>query len=310
MLIKNLSLPIIVAPMFLVSSPSLVLESCRGGVLGSFPAHATRSSADLENWLMQIERGAARMRDEGVDAAPYAVNLVVHHTNSRFKEDMLLCERRRVPIILSSKGAPGEVADRVHGYGGIVLHDVASARHGEKAVEQKVDGLIAVAGGAGGHTGTLNPFSLVNELRQFYSGPLVLGGGMSTGKDVLAAQVMGADYAYIGTRFLATQESAASEEYKNMVLDAKATDILLSDAIDGAPANWLAESLVKAGINVSTLRKKVFGEVEMRDNVTRWRDIWSAGHAVGTINDIPTVAQLVERLKSEYLAAKQNCATI
>jgi len=301
---QSLAMPLIVAPMFLVSTPELVIAACSEGLLGSFPAHGTRGTEVLESWLKTITTELARLQERGLRTAPYAVNLVVHASNPRLASDLDLCVKYRVPVILTSKSAPGDVTARIHDYGGVVMHDVASRRHAEKALEAGVDGLIAVAAGAGGHCGTINPFALVNEIRQVHAGPLALAGGMTTGRDVFAALAMGADFAYFGTRFIATQESAAPLEQKQMILDSRSTDIFLTAAIDGAPANWLTKSLLAAGIQLDELRTTLPGKViAANETVKRWKGIWSAGHGVGNIDDIPATADLCRRLKSEYAAA-------
>ena len=303
---ERLAMPLIVAPMFLISTPALVIAACREGLMGSFPAHGTRSPEVFEAWLLQIRDALARAEDAGERPAPYAVNLVVHATNARQQGDLELCVKHRVPVILSSKSAPGEVVARVHDYGGVVFHDIASQRHAHKALEAGVDGLIAVAGGAGGHCGTINPFSLVNEVRRVYDGPVILAGGMTTGRDVLAAQAMGADFAYFGTRFMVTQESAAPEAQKEMILASNATDIFFSAAVDGAPANWLAPSLIAAGVDLDVMRTTLPGKiVSSGQTKKRWKDIWTAGHGVGNIRDVPTTQALCQRLKREYHEARE-----
>jgi nitronate monooxygenase len=252
---SRMSLPVITAPMFLVSNPSLALAVCGEGLMGSFPAHGTRSTELLRGWLQTMSdttRALEQERGAG-NVPPYAVNLVVHQSNARLEGDLQLVSEFKVPVVLTSKGAPGDVFKRIHEYGGFILHDVASKRHAEKALEAGADGLIAVAGGSGGHCGTISPFALLNEIRQIFSGPVVLAGAVTTGRDVLAAQVMGADLVYMGTRFLNTVESSAAPEYKEMVRAASATDIFLTRAIDGAPANWLAPSLRAAGIDLDEL---------------------------------------------------------
>ncbi len=303
----RLAVPVIVAPMFLVSTPALVIAACREGLMGSFPAHATRSTEVFEAWLLEIVAALAQAAADGENPAPFAVNLVVHPTNTRQQADLDLCVKYRVPVILSSKSAPGAVVERVHGYGGVVFHDIASQRHAQKALAAGVDGLIAVAGGSGGHCGTINPFALLNEVRQIYAGPVALAGGMSTGRDVLAAQAMGADWAYMGTRFLVTEESAAALGHKQMILASKATDIMFSAAIDGAPANWLEPSLLAAGIDLDVLRTTLPGKIVSGDQTRkRWKYIWTAGHGVGNIRDLPTTQSLCRRLKQEYGEAREG----
>lgn len=307
---ERLAIPVMVAPMFLVANPGFVIAACAGGVLGSFPAHTTRTSTVLGEWLTTIERELGVLADEGRQAAPFAVNLVVHESNSRLEADLRMCEAHRVPIVLTSKSAPRNVAARVHDYGGMVLHDVATPRHAEKALAAGVDGLVAVAGGAGGHTGSVNPFALVNEIRQLFEGPLALSGGITTGRDVFAASVMGADFAYMGTRFLATSESSATDRHKQMILQATSSDILTSAAIDGAPATWLVESLLAAGIDIDELKTRRPGSItDSRDDVRRWRDLLSAGHGAGNISDVPTMAELCDRVVKEFEAARGRHAS-
>lgn len=302
---ERLSLPLIVAPMFLVANPALVIAACAKGLLGSFPAHTTRTPDMLDNWLTTIEREQHILADSGRLPAPFAVNLVVHDSNARRDRDLDVCIAHEVPVVLTSKSAPRDVVSQIHDYGGVVLHDVASSRHAEKALNAGVDGLIAVCGGAGGHTGTANPFAFVNELRRMFDGPLALSGGMTTGRDVFAATVMGADFAYVGTRFLATKESSASDEYKQMIVDSRSSDIVTSAAVDGAPATWLVESLEAAGIDVDDLHTRRPGEItDSRADLRRWKDLWSAGHGVGNISDVPTVAELCDRLIAEFAAAR------
>lgn len=302
----QVEIPVIVAPMFLVSGPALVLAACSEGVIGSFPAHATRTREIFEQHLIEVETGLAALRAQRPDAciAPYAVNLVTHETNPRMQGDLDLCVRYRVPIVLTSKSAPRDVVSRVHDYGGVVLHDIATRRHAEKAAEAGVDGLILVTQGAGGHTGQISPFGLVNEVRQIFDGPLVLAGGITTGRDVMAAEALGADFAYVGTRFIATHEALASDAYKAALLEADASQLFYSAAVDGAPVNWLSKSLIAAGADLDVLRTTLPGKVLPASEVSkRWRDIWSAGHGVGNINDIVPAAELCRRLKSEYAAA-------
>jgi nitronate monooxygenase len=306
-LLDSLEIPVIVAPMFLVSNPAMALAACSEGVMGSYPAHGTRSREEFEAWLVETIEGLKRLQGEtNAKPAPFAVNLVVHPSNPRMEGDLELCIKYRVPVVLSSKGAPGDAVKRIHDYGGIVLHDVANQRHAEKALEAGVDGVIAVAGGAGGHTGTINPFALMNEIRQIHKGIVVLAGGMTTGRDVLAAQAMGADLAYLGTRFIATKEASAPEGQKQMIVESKATDIFFSASIDGAPANWLTKSLIAAGIDLDQLRTTLPGKIiSAQESKKRWKDIWTAGHGVGNIDSVLGTAELCRRLKAEYKQAKQ-----
>ncbi len=311
-LIERMTIPAIAAPMFLVSNPALTLACCAGGIMGSFPAHGTRSREEFQAWLDEMVDGTRRLEDQGTKLAPWAVNLVVHASNPRYLGDLELAERYKVPVVLTSKGAPGEAIKRIHDWGAVALHDIANRRHAEKALEAGVDGVIAVAGGAGGHTGTINPFALMNEVRQLGDHfAVVLAGGLTTGRDVLAAQTMGADLAYIGTRFIATKEAMAASEHKKMILDTRATDIFLTASIDGAPANWLVPSLLAAGIDLDVLRTTLPSKiVSAQENKKRWKDIYTAGHGVGNIDDVPTAAELCRRLVGQYKEAKAELARV
>ncbi len=311
-LIDRMAIPAIAAPMFLVSNPALTLACCAEGIMGSFPAHGTRSREEFQAWLDEMVEGIRRLEDHGKKLAPWAVNLVVHASNPRYAGDLELVEKYKVPVVLTSKGAPGEAIKRIHGFGAVALHDIANRRHAEKALEAGVDGVIAVAGGAGGHTGTINPFALMNEVRQLGEDfAVVLAGGLTTGRDVLAAQTMGADLAYIGTRFIATQEAMAAAGHKKMILDTRATDVFLTASIDGAPANWLVPSLVAAGIDLDVLRTTLPSKiVSAQENKKRWKDIYTAGHGVGNIDDIPTAAELCRRLIVQYREAKESLGRV
>ena len=302
---QRLRLPVVAAPMFLVSNPQLVLACCNSGVVGSFPALNQRDSSGFRAWLEEIQAGLHS------DAAPYAVNLIVHHSNPRLQDDLAICVEKRVPIIITSLGAVKEVVDAVHSYGGLVFHDVTTRRHAEKAAEAGVDGLIAVAAGAGGHAGTWSPFALIAEIRQFFDKTLLLAGYLNHGHEILAAQLLGADLAYLGTRFIATQESHAGEAYKQMLLDAKAADIIHTPAVSGIPASFMRQSLQAAGYDLQRLQDK--GEVNygeklkpVSDEAKAWKTVWSAGQGVGDIDDLPSVAELVARLDAEYRAARQR----
>lgn len=306
---NRLRLPLVTAPMFLVSAPSMVLASCNAGVVGSFPALNQRESAGFAAWLDEIAAGLK------ADAAPYAVNLIVHGSNPRLQADLAICVEKKVPIVITSLGAVKEVVDAVHGYGGLVFHDVTTRRHAEKAAEAGVDGLIAVAAGAGGHAGTWSPFALVAEIRQFFDKTLLLAGCLNHGHEILAAQLLGADLAYLGTRFIATQESQASAAYKQMLLDARAADIIHTPAVSGVPASFMRQSLEAAGYDLARLNDKAdvnYGEKlkPVSDEAKAWKTVWSAGQGVGDIHDLPTVAELVERLDREYRAALQHSARL
>ncbi|WP_346841610.1 nitronate monooxygenase family protein [Metapseudomonas otitidis] len=306
---NRLRLPLVTAPMFLVSAPSMVLASCNAGVVGSFPALNQRESAGFAAWLDEIAAGLT------ADAAPYAVNLIVHGSNPRLQADLAICVEKKVPIVITSLGAVKEVVDAVHSYGGLVFHDVTTRRHAEKAAEAGVDGLIAVAAGAGGHAGTWSPFALVAEIRQFFDKTLLLAGCLNHGHEILAAQLLGADLAYLGTRFIATQESQASAAYKQMLLDARAADIIHTPAVSGVPASFMRQSLEAAGYDLARLNDKAdvnYGEKlkPVSDEAKAWKTVWSAGQGVGDIHDLPTVPELVERLDREYRAALQHSARL
>lgn len=292
----RLSLPAIVSPMFLVSGPALVTACCKAGLVGTFPALNQRTTESYEAWIDEIE-GAIGPKD-----APYGVNLIVHGSNLRLKADLETTVKRKVPLVITSLGAVKEVVDAVHSYGGLVFHDVINRRHAEKAAEAGVDGIIAVCAGAGGHAGTLSPFALVSEIRSVFSGTIALAGAMSTGAHILAARAMGADLAYLGTRFIATRESMAQEGFKDMIVKTSAADILYTPAISGVNANFMRPSIVAAGLDPDNL--PAHGKMDLNNEARAWKNIWSAGHGVGSITDVPTVAELTARLKAEYEAAR------
>lgn len=301
---QRLRLPVVAAPMFLISNPQLVLACCANGVVGSFPALNQRESSGFKSWLEEIEAGLALLEN----SAPYAVNLIVHNSNPRLQADLAICIEHKVPIVITSLGAVKEVVDAVHSYGGLVFHDVTTRRHAEKAAEAGVDGLIAVAAGAGGHAGTWSPFALVAEIRQFFDKTVLLAGCLNHGHEILAAQVIGADLAYLGTRFIATQESHAPDEYKQMVLTSRAVDIVHTAAVSGVPASFMRQSLENAGFDLATLQAKSESSTGTRlkplnDEAKAWKTVWSAGQGVGDINDVPTTQQLITRLDKEYREA-------
>ncbi|MFC4168790.1 NAD(P)H-dependent flavin oxidoreductase [Teichococcus aestuarii] len=293
----RLALPAVAAPMFLVSGPDMVVETCRAGVVGTFPSLNQRSNEGYAAWLEEIGERLA----QAPGAAPYGVNLIVHRSNKRLEADLRTTVAHKVPLVITSLGAVAEVVRAVHGYGGLVFHDVINTRHAEKAIEAGVDGLIAVCNGAGGHAGTLNPFAFLSELRGMFDGTLLLGGAINTGRQVAAARLMGADLAYIGTRFVATQESMAPAEYRRMILEARAKDILYTAAISGVKANFLRASIAAAGLDPDALDEAT--PLNVSDHESRpWKNIWSAGHGVGGIEDVPGVAALCQRLAAEYRA--------
>lgn len=306
----RLALPVIASPMFIVSGPELVIAQCKAGVVGSFPALNARPAEMLEEWLKRITGELEDYRAKHPDrpVAPFAVNQIVHHSNDRLRHDMEMCVKYKVPLIITSLRAPNEVVDAVHSYGGIVMHDVINIRHAKKALEAGVDGLILVCAGAGGHAGTLSPFALVSEVRQFFDGPIALSGSITSGNQILAAQAMGADFAYIGTRFIATQEANAVPEYKQMLVDTVANDIVYSSLFTGVHGNYLKPSIAKAGLDPENLPEAdkttmSFGSGGSSKSKA-WRDIWGAGQGVGSIHDVPPVAELVARLKREYDATR------
>ena len=302
---KHLKLPLIAAPMFLVSGPEIVTACCKAGIIGSFPALNQRTAEGFDEWLTLIENELKDVPNPG-----FAVNLIVHKTNPRLQEDLDTCIKHKVPLIITSLGAVPEIVDAVHAYGGLVYHDVINLRHANKAAEAGVDGLIAVSAGAGGHAGLLSPFALISEIRKFYDKTIILSGAMSTGRDIAAAQAAGADYAYMGTRFINTKESRAIDDYKNMIIDAAAADIVYTDKVSGVNANFLGPSIAAAGGNDESHAGKAvdFGNELLADEAKAWKDVWSAGHGVGGIDDIPNVSDLVSRLHSEYSAAIDTLA--
>lgn len=304
--ISQLDLPVVAAPMFLISNPKMVIECCKNGIVGTFPALNQRTSAGFEEWLIEIKEALAQYEQEtGKKAAPYGVNLIVHPTNPRLEADVKLCIKHQVPLVITSLGAVSMVVDAIHSYGGLVFHDIIKKRHAEKAAEAGVDGLILVSAGAGGHGGTLNPMSLIAEVRSVYNKTILLSGCISTGQDVAAALQMGADLAYMGTRFINTDESVAPQEYKQMIIDAGANDVTYTAAISGVHANFLAASLQAAGITEADLKKDVkidFGK-ELDTEAKAWKTIWSAGQGVTTIKDSMAVAALVQKLRKEFLEA-------
>lgn len=311
--IKNLSLPVIAAPMFLISGPKLVVECCKNGIVGTFPALNQRTSEGFEEWLIQIKSELKAFEEEtGKKAAPFGVNLVVHPTNPRLEADVKLCIKHQVPLVITSLGAVSQVVDAIHSYGGLVFHDIIKKRHAEKAAEAGVNGLILVSAGAGGHGGTINPMSLIAEVKKIFDKTLILSGCISTGRDVASAMQMGADLAYMGTRFINTEESKATEEYRKMIIDAGASDVVYTAAISGVHANFLAASLQAAGITEEDLKKDTkidFGK-ELDTEAKAWKTIWSAGQGVTTIDDVLPVSELVDHLKKGFQTAIEEQASL
>jgi nitronate monooxygenase len=290
----GLKLPVIAAPMFLVSGPDLVVEACNAGVIGTFPSLNQRTTEGYREWLRDIK---ARRNP---DAAAFGVNHIVHPTNPRLLADMQVTVEEQVPLVITSLGAVRDVVEAVHGYGGVVFHDIANVRHARKAAQAGVDGLILVANGAGGHAGVVNPFALVEEVRGFFDGTIILSGCLSTGRDVAAALMMGADFAYMGTRFIATTESQAQPHYKDMIVEAGSMDITYTPAVSGIPANFLTPSLVENGIDPKSLPEH---KLDMGEEAKAWKTVWSAGQGAGAVHDILPVRDLVARLRDEYSQA-------
>jgi len=304
----RLRLPVVGAPMFIVSNPELVIEQCKAGIVGSFPALNARPKEQLEAWLERIGSELAALPG----AAPYAVNQIIHGSNERLAHDMDVCERFRVPIIITSLRAPDEIVPRVHAWGGVVFHDVISVRHARRAMQAGVDGLILVCAGGGGHAGALSPFALVHEVRRFFQGTILLAGAIATGDAVLAAQAAGADLAYIGTRFIATREANAKPEYKQMIVDSAAGDIVYTPLFTGVHGNYLKKSVAASGLDPENLptADKTSMDFGSAGNVEKkaWRDIWGAGQGVGCIDDAPPAAEVVARLERQYHAARERLA--
>ena len=293
----GLKLPVIAAPMFLVSGPDLVVETCNAGVIGTFPSLNQRTTEGYREWLHEIK---ARLNP---DAAAFGVNHIVHPTNPRLMADMMVSVEEKVPLIITSLGAVRDVVEAVHGYGGVVFHDIANVRHARKAAESGVDGLILVANGAGGHAGVVNPFALVEEVRSFYDGTIILSGCLSTGSDVAAAIMMGADFAYMGTRFISTTESMAQAEYKQMIVESGASDITYTPAVSGIPANFLTPSLIANGIDPKSLPEH---KLDMAEEAKAWKTVWSAGQGSAGVRDVLPTAELVHRLTDEFAQACSN----
>jgi nitronate monooxygenase len=305
---SQLSLPVIAAPMFIVSNPDLVIAQCESGVVGSFPALNARPKEMLEQWIVKIQSTLDQRRREqpGAKIAPFAVNQIIHQSNDRLEHDLDVCMRHKVPIIITSLRAPDDVVKRVHEYGGIVFHDVISIRHAKKALEAGVDGLVLVCAGAGGHAGTISPFALVREVRQFFDGPIALSGAITDGAGILAAEAIGADFAYIGTRFIATQEANAVEGYKQMIVDSTAADVLYTPFFTGVHGNYLKKSVAAAGLDPDNLPVADKTSMDFGSNrpAKAWKDIWGAGQGVGNIREVLPARELVRRLQSEYQAAR------
>ncbi|MBJ89491.1 MAG: nitronate monooxygenase [Woeseia sp.] len=307
----NLRIPVIGAPMFIVSGPELVIAQCKAGIVGSFPALNARPQKNLNEWIVRIKDELGAYAEEHPDkpVAPYAVNQIAHMSNIRLRADMKTCVKHEVPIIITSLRPPAEIVEAVHGYGGVVFHDIINMRHARKAMEQGVDGIITVCAGAGGHAGTTSPFALVKEVREEFNGAIILSGSMSRGNDALAAQAMGADLAYIGTRFIATEEANAPDEYKQMIVDSTSADIVYSSLFTGVHGSYLRGSIENAGMDPDNLaegKKSIMNFSGTSSKAKAWKDIWGAGQGVGSVADIPSVETLVLRMEQEYQASKDQ----
>jgi len=308
-ILQNLSLPVIGSPLFIISNPKLVIAQCKAGVVGSFPALNARPISQLDEWLAEITEALDAHNKANPDrpAAPFAVNQIVHNSNDRLIEDVELCVKYKAPIVITSLGAVPKINEAIHSYGGIVLHDVINNRHANSAIKKGADGLIAVAAGAGGHAGTTSPFALVQEIREWFDGPLLLAGAIANGGAVLAAQAMGADLAYIGSPFIATEEARAVDDYKQMIADSNSTDIIYSSLFTGVHGNYLKPSIERAGMNPNDLPEADPSTMDFgsaADKPKAWKEIWGSGQGIGAVKKVVPAAELVERLVREYEAAK------
>ena len=311
--LAHLRLPVIAAPLFIISNPELVIAQCTAGVVGSFPALNARPETALEDWIVRIQDALAAWDEAHPDhkAAPFAVNQIVHRSNDRLEHDLAACVRHRVPIVITSLGARPELNDAVHSYGGLVLHDVINDRFAHKAIEKGADGLIAVAAGAGGHAGTLSPFALIQEIRAWFDGPVALSGAIATGSAILAAQAAGADMAYIGSAFIATEEANAADAYKNALLEGNADSIVYTNLISGVHGNYLKSSLAAAGLDPDNLPQSDPSKMDFGpDRKRAWKDIWGSGQGIGALDRVLPAAALVERLGAEYTAARARIASL
>ncbi|PCM43281.1 NAD(P)H-dependent flavin oxidoreductase [Marinobacter sp. ANT_B65] len=307
----KLNLPVLCSPMFIISTPKMVIEQCKAGIIGSFPALNARPAEKLDEWLTEIDEILAAYQAENPDlkVGPYAVNQIAHPTNDRLEHDMQVCVKHKVPIIITSLQANPMVIEAAHSYGGLVFHDVTNIRHAKKALSMGVDGLILVTAGAGGHAGTLSPFALLSEIRQIFNGPVILGGAITKGNHVLSAEVMGADMAYMGTRFIATEEANADQSYKDMIVESSASEIVYTNLFTGVHGNYLRGSILQAGMDPDNLPESDKSKMSFGSDRTKskaWRDIWGAGQGVGGITQQKSVADTVAELRDEYETAKQQ----
>ncbi|MFZ9254357.1 MAG: NAD(P)H-dependent flavin oxidoreductase [Hylemonella sp.] len=311
--LKNLPFPVIGAPLFIISNPKLVIAQCIAGVVGSMPALNARPAAQFDEWLAEITEALAAHNRAHPErpAAPFAINQIVHKSNDRLEHDMALCVKYQVPVIITSLGAREEINQAAHSYGGVVLHDIINNRFARKAIEKGADGLIAVAAGAGGHAGVKSPFALVQEIRQWFDGPLALSGSIATGQAVLAAQAMGADFAYIGSAFIATHEARAIEAYKQAIVDCNSDDIVYSNLFTGVHGNYLAPSIRAAGLDPQQLPESDPSQMNFGSQSTKaWKDIWGAGQGIGAISQVRSTADFVSQLRHEYRAARQRLLSL
>ncbi|PIT71590.1 nitronate monooxygenase family protein [Limnohabitans sp. JirII-31] len=305
----QLKFPVIASPLFIISNPKLLIAQCKAGVVGSMPALNARPAAQLEEWLMEITEALAAYNRDHPDqpAAPFAVNQIVHKSNDRLEHDMALCVKYKVPIIITSLGAREDVNAAAHSYGGVVMHDIINNKFAKKAIEKGADGLIAVAAGAGGHAGVKSPFALIQEIREWFDGPVALSGSIATGGAVLAAQAMGADFAYIGSAFIATEEARAADDYKQAVVEASSDDIVYSNLFTGVHGNYLAPSIRKAGLDPENLPESDPSHMNFGGDAKKaWKDIWGCGQGIGAVKAVVPAADLVARLKREYQEAKSR----
>jgi nitronate monooxygenase len=309
--LKRVPFPVLASPMFIISTPKLVIAQCKAGVVGSMPALNARPAAQLDEWLAEITETLAAYNAANPDkpAAPFAINQIVHKSNDRLDHDLEMCVKYKVPIIITSLGARADVNEAVHSYGGVVMHDIINDKFARKAIEKGADGLVAVAAGAGGHAGTTSPFALIQEIREWFDGPLALSGSIANGRAILAARAMGADFAYIGSAFIATEEARAVDAYKQMIVDSNSADIIYSSKFTGVNGNYLRPSIVNAGMDPDALgngdpSQMSFGSNESTGKV--WKDIWGCGQGIGAIKKIVPVAELVARFKAEYEAARSE----
>jgi nitronate monooxygenase len=305
--LANLPFPAIASPLFIISNPKLVIEQCKAGIVGSMPALNARPAAQLEEWLIEITETLAAYNKANPDkpAAPFAINQIVHKSNDRLEHDMALCVKYKVPIIITSLGAREEINAAAHSYGGVVLHDIINNKHAHKAIEKGADGLIAVAAGAGGHAGVKSPFALIQEIRQWFDGPVALSGSIATGDAILAAQAMGADFAYIGSAFIATTEARAADDYKQAIVDSNSDDIVYSNLFTGVHGNYLAPSIRAAGLDPDNLPESDPSKMNFGGDAKKaWKDIWGCGQGIGAIQSVQSTAQLVAQFKAQYQAAR------